>query len=528
MSVPRRLAERNVFLVMLGCFLAWTAVTVTGTLTSFDNSIRAAPIAARSTAGQIAEGFALVTDPLPLFSVTLLLALWAVKRRLRRLALALALSFLGLPAYLAVRTLCAQPRPSSNFSDSISASGFGYPSGHVEVATILTWLTVAVANAQREATLTRVRRCALGLLLVAAVAAGQWAMSTEWESGLVGGALLGATVVSGALWISGVDIIRRSLVLGKMSPAPVDKRAAIIYNPTKVLDLNLFRRRVEYALMRSGWKPPLWLETTRDEPGGQLAQDAAAQGVDLVLVAGGDGTVRTVCAGLAGSGVPVGLVPAGTGNLLCRNLAIPLDEDLALDVALNGAATAIDLIRCTTDTGSDTFAVMSGLGLDAMIMSETSARLKKTIRSGAYVLVAAQQLRSKPFQVRVTVDGKELTQQTSVMVLVGNVGKLQGGIEMFPDADVGDGRLDVLVASPDGLREWAGIATSVRSGAPTRGLERARGQRVEIVVQPAIAYQFDGDTLGETTRFVAEVLPGALLVMLPTRRPLPGRSTTRR
>jgi len=137
------------------------------------------------------------------------------------------------------------------------------------------------------------------------------ALSAQWESDVVGGGLLGATVASGALWLSGVDTIRRSIELRGLPAGHPDKRAAIIDNPTKVLDLPLFRRRVDHALLHSGWKPPLWLETTREDPGRRMARDALAHDVDLVLVAGGDGTVRAgtaPCAQRCGSCCPANLL----------------------------------------------------------------------------------------------------------------------------------------------------------------------------------------------------------------------------
>jgi diacylglycerol kinase (ATP) len=522
MPPRRRTLERHVFLLTLVSFLVWTAAVASGILGPFDAAVRVPLVDPRSPAGQVAEAFALVTHPFGLFTLTLMLALWALRRRLRRLALALALSTLGLPAYELVATLTARPRPPTLFTDSVSAGGLSYPSGHVVAATIVTWVAVTIANAQRKSDGSRWRRQAWGGLFVAAVAADQWALSAQWESDVVGGVLLGATVASGALWLSVVDTIRRSIELRGLPAGHPDRRAAIIYNPTKVLDFPLFRRRVDHALLHSGWKSPLWLETTREDPGRRMAREALAHHVDLVLVAGGDGTVRAVCAGLAGSGIPVGLVPAGTGNLLCRNLGIPLDEDVAIEVALHGVPTAIDMVSCTTDTGSDTFAVMAGVGLDALIMSETNPELKRAMRGGAYVVAAAQQVRMKPFGVRVTLDGQDLGEQPAVMALVGNVGRLQGGIQMFPEASPTDGLLDVLVASPDGLRDWARVAAGVRTGGPVRGLARAQGSRVEITVDRPIAFQLDGDTEGDAMRFVAEVVPGALRVML-TREP-PGSS----
>jgi diacylglycerol kinase family enzyme len=111
------------------------------------------------------------------------------------------------------------------------------------------------------------------------------------------------------------------------------RRCAVIYNPTKVSDQ--FRLLVTNRLERDGWADTLWLETSADDPGRGMTKEAVAAQVDLVIGAGGDGTVRVVADGLAGSGIPMGLVPAGTANLLARNLDLPL-EDAAVEIALPG------------------------------------------------------------------------------------------------------------------------------------------------------------------------------------------------
>ena len=123
------------------------------------------------------------------------------------------------------------------------------------------------------------------------------------------------------------------------------RRAAVIFNPAKVTDWITFRRHVDYELKSRGWDRALWLETTSEDPGRAMTEQAVRENVDLVLGAGGDGTIRVICSGLAHTGIPFGLIPAGTGNLLARNIGIPLDEVAALDVAFDGADKAVDLVQ---------------------------------------------------------------------------------------------------------------------------------------------------------------------------------------
>ena len=134
-----------------------------------------------------------------------------------------------------------------------------------------------------------------------------------------------------------------------------------IYNPTKVSDK--FRALVEDSLQRKGWGKTLWLETSVEDPGRAMARQAVAEQVDLVIGAGGDGTIRSVADGLAHTGIPLGLVPAGTGNLLARNLDLPLEEVDAIEVALDGQLRRMDLVKITVDDRApEHFAVMAGIG----------------------------------------------------------------------------------------------------------------------------------------------------------------------
>ena len=152
-------------------------------------------------------------------------------------------------------------------------------------------------------------------------------------------------------------------------------RAAVVVNPTKLDDDEAFRKSVRRVTDDHGWDEPLWLETTAEDPGRGQAEAAVSAGVDLVLACGGDGTVTACAEGIAGTGVPLAIIPMGTGNLLARNLGLPTGLDEALAVALGGVQQPIDAGR----VNGTLFVVMAGLGLDARMLSGASDPLKKQL-----------------------------------------------------------------------------------------------------------------------------------------------------
>ena len=153
-----------------------------------------------------------------------------------------------------------------------------------------------------------------------------------------------------------------------------------------------------------------------------MVQHAKAEQVDLVVCAGGDGTVRIVADGLAKSGIPMGIVPAGTGNLLARNLHLPMEESAAVEVAFGGHTREIDLIAMVVDDReAEHFAVMAGIGVDAVIMDETDDELKATIGSIAYFVAAAKALGRLPIRMTVQLDRRRPMRRRAMVCMVGNV-----------------------------------------------------------------------------------------------------------
>ena len=213
-------------------------------------------------------------------------------------------------------------------------------------------------------------------------------------------------------------------------------RAAIIVNPAKS-DVAEARTQIDTTLTAAGWTPSLWLETTPDDPGMRMAQAAVESGVQLVVICGGDGTVMACLGALSGSGLPVAILPLGSGNLLARNLGIPLELDEALATVVDGEDRCIDLGM----VGDQPFAVMAGMGFDAAMMADTTEGMKQFAGWPAYVASALRHLRDPLMRVRLRIDGGPPLRRSARTVLIGNVGQLEGGLELLPDAAADDGIL---------------------------------------------------------------------------------------
>ena len=289
-------------------------------------------------------------------------------------------------------------------------------------------------------------------------------------------------------------------------------RAAIIVNPAKS-DVTEVRKQIDTTLAAAGWGPSLWLETTPEDPGLGMAEAAVAAGVQLVAICGGDGTVMACLGALAGTGLPVAIIPLGSGNLLARNLAIPLELDDALDVAVNGEDRRIDLGR----VGDRPFVVMAGMGFDAAMMADTTESMKRFAGWPAYVVSALRHLRDPVMRVQLRIDGGPPLRRSARTVLVGNVGQLEGGLELLPDAVADDGLLDVVVVAPRTLRDWLRVAYRIvrRPHTEDRHLERFRGQAISIEADRVAPRQMDGEVIADGSGIEARVEPGALVVRVP-------------
>jgi YegS/Rv2252/BmrU family lipid kinase len=296
---------------------------------------------------------------------------------------------------------------------------------------------------------------------------------------------------------------------------------AVVANPTKIEPGT--RRRIESVCAGLGWAEPLWLETTVEDPGTGQARLAVERGADVVLACGGDGTVRSVAQALAGTGVAMGLVPAGTGNLLARTLGTPDNVAAAVRIALTGDDRKIDVGRIRVDGSADehVFLVMAGTGFDAAIMESTPEALKVRVGPLAYVISGLRAMRGRRTRVTLTLDDGTPLRRRTRTVVVGNSGTLLGGLVLMPSATIDDGVLDVVNIAPKGLAGWVAVAGRVISKrrAGNSRVEHWQARSILIEAEAPQPSQLDGDPIGDATRLQIRVEPAALVMRVPDTPP---------
>ena len=288
--------------------------------------------------------------------------------------------------------------------------------------------------------------------------------------------------------------------------------SAVVFNPVRVQDLPARREAVEAALADAGWPAPVWIETTEEDPGAGQARRAVEEGARVVFVCGGDGTVRSCIEGLAGTEAALAVLPAGTGNLLATNLGIPDDPKAGVQLATQRGRRRLDV----GDVDGQAFAVMAGMGFDAALLDDASTTLKAKIGPVAYVLSALGHLRDRRMHVQIFLDDRPPIRRRARSVVVGNVGRLQGGVLLLADAEPDNGQMDVAILAPRTMRHWVELAWGiVRRRRDIAHMDVLRASRIRIVSDRDEPRQLDGDVIEPGRTLDVTVRPGALELCVP-------------
>ena len=207
------------------------------------------------------------------------------------------------------------------------------------------------------------------------------------------------------------------------------------------------------VLDASGHADALWYEVAKSKQAPDCVREALGKGIDLLFVWGGDGSVQRCIDTMASekAEVPLAILPAGTANLLATNLGVPMTIAEAVDVGLNGDRRRMD----TATLNGEHFAVMAGAGLDALMIRDADGTLKDRLGRAAYLLTGARNLRASPVHATVKVDGRLVHDDVITCVLVGNVGKVLGGLELFEGSRLDDGLVEVGIVTAQSATQWA-------------------------------------------------------------------------
>jgi len=266
------------------------------------------------------------------------------------------------------------------------------------------------------------------------------------------------------------------------------------------------------VLAADGVTDPFWREVPKSRKAPRAVRKALEEGADLIVAWGGDGMVQRCVDVLAGSEASLAIVPAGTANLFATNLGIPASIEEAVAIALRGERKQLDVGRLD----GERFAVMAGAGFDAALIRRAGGLRSRLGRVG-YVWAGSESLKAKPFGSTIDVDGARWYKGKATCVLVGNVGQVLGGIEVFEDARPDDGLLEIGVVTAEGLVQWGRTLARTALGTPSKSpfVRVTKVHRVKVRLSRKVLYELDGGDRRKVRSFEVGVEPGAVSVCVP-------------
>ncbi|MDE3007458.1 MAG: YegS/Rv2252/BmrU family lipid kinase [Acidobacteriota bacterium] len=282
----------------------------------------------------------------------------------------------------------------------------------------------------------------------------------------------------------------------------------VIAHKKKILGGGLEELRERLA--SRGYHDPLWFEASSSREAAKLAKSAAAQGAQLLLIWGGDGTVQRCVHAVIDADVEIALLPAGTANLFANNLGIPIDLKGALDVAFDGDSRRLDV----GVMNGKCFTVMAGVGFDAVVMQKVDGKLKKRFGRLAYVLTAIKAMRVNAREAKIRVDGAPWFEGRATGVLFGQMNSLAGGISVFPAGLPDDGVLEIGVVTAENVRQWTRVIARLVTGSAHRSpfTRMTQGRHFEVTLNEHTPYELDGGARAPRRKHTVMVRPSAISV----------------
>jgi diacylglycerol kinase family enzyme len=288
-------------------------------------------------------------------------------------------------------------------------------------------------------------------------------------------------------------------------------KVAVVAHAGKSIGGGLDELRRE--LVRAGVEEPDWREVPKSRKAPKQLRKAVEAGAELVFVWGGDGMVQRCVDTLAGSGVVLAIVPAGTANLFATSLDIPQDIGAAVRIGLEGPRRRFDLGK----VAGEHFAVMAGAGFDAQMIDDADRGMKSRAGKLAYFGTAVRHVGDAPVEATVELDGAPWFEGPATCVLLGNIGTIAGGIEAFDDASPFDGRLEVGVSTATGAMQWARTLGRMAFGRTDASpfVRVASARKVKVRFAEPVLLELDGGARAEVRKLKARAVPSAITIAVP-------------
>jgi len=267
------------------------------------------------------------------------------------------------------------------------------------------------------------------------------------------------------------------------------------------------------ALAAAGVSAPDWYEVDKSKKAPKAVRKAVEKGAKLVFVWGGDGMVQHCATGLAGTGVAMAILPAGTANLLATEFEIPKNIEEAVAIGLSGKTKKLDagLIN------GEHFLVMAGTGFDATIMDDVNAKAKELVGRVAYFTSTLKAMAMKRVHAEVVLDGEVFFEGKASMILFGNIGTITAGAPVFPHANPSDGWLEVGVVTAKNAWQWMRVFGRVATGKVEKSpfISFARAKHADVYLRSARPFELDGGTRDKAKHLVLDIAPRAITLCIP-------------